>query len=155
MVVVEAATRSGSLITARRAADQGREVFAVPGHPLDPRAEGTNMLLKQGATLVTSAGDVLEHLRPQMGLAPRGMEAGGASILEPMPAEDADLPSSLPHEAAQLVVLQALGPAPVSIDELARATGLAVRALRGVLLELALAGRIEQQGAQLVALKPD
>ncbi|MBN9262319.1 MAG: DNA-protecting protein DprA, partial [Hyphomicrobium sp.] len=73
----------------------------------------------------------------------------------PMPAEDADLPSSLPHEAAQLVVLQALGPAPVSIDELARATGLAVRALRGVLLELALAGRIEQQGAQLVALKPD
>ena len=155
VVVVEAATRSGSLITARRAADQGREVFAVPGHPLDPRAEGTNMLLKQGATLVTSAGDVLEHLRPQMGLAPRGMEAGGASILEPMPAEDADLPSSLPHEAAQLVVLQALGPAPVSIDELARATGLAVRALRGVLLELALAGRIEQQGAQLVALKPD
>jgi DNA processing protein len=61
--------------------------------------------------------------------------------------------SSLPSEAAQLLVLQALGPAPVSVDELSRATGLAIRALRGVLIELALAGRIEHQGAQLVTLK--
>jgi DNA processing protein len=155
VVIVEAAVRSGSLITARRAADQGREVFAVPGHPLDPRAEGTNMLLKQGATLVTSAEDVLETLRPQMGpqmesLA-RGMAAAASTLLEPDP--DADLQPSLPTEAAQLVVLQALGPAPVSIDELARATGLTIRALRAVLIELALAGRIEHQGAQLVALR--
>jgi DNA processing protein len=149
-VIVEAALRSGSLITARRAADQGREVFAVPGHPLDPRAEGTNMLLKQGATLVTSAEDVLEALRPQIGSAPRGLAAGSA--VAHFDNHD-DAPSSLPAEAAQLVVLQALGPAPVSIDELARATGLAIRALRGVLIELALAGRIEHQGAQLVALK--
>lgn len=151
-VVIEAALRSGSLITARRAADQGREVFAVPGHPLDPRAEGTNALLKQGATLVTSAEDVLEALRPQMDHTPRGMAAASAD-LELHPDEDAAPPSSLPAEAAQLVVLQALGPAPVSLDELARSTGLPIRALRGVLIELALAGRIEHQGAQLIALK--
>ncbi len=155
VVVVEAAVRSGSLITARRAADQGREVFAVPGHPLDPRAEGTNMLLKQGATLVTSAEDVLETLRPQMepqtGSLARGMAAAASTLLESDP--DAHAPPSLPTEAAQLVVLQALGPAPVSIDELARATGLTIRALRAVLIELSLAGRIEHQGAQLVALR--
>jgi len=152
VVVVEAATRSGSLITARRAADQGREVFAVPGHPLDPRAEGTNSLLKQGATLVTSAEDVLEALRPQMGLAFRAAEVG-AEGTRSASEDETEAPSSLPGEAAQLLVLQALGPAPVSIDALARATGLAIRALRGVLIELELAGRIERQGAQLVALK--
>lgn len=153
VVIVEAAVRSGSLITARRAADQGREVFAVPGHPLDPRAEGTNMLLKQGATLVTSAEDVLETLRPQMESSPRGMAAAASPLLEADPEADAGPPSSLPAEAAQIVVLQALGPAPVSIDELTRATGLTIRALRAVLIELALAGRIEHQGAQLVALR--
>jgi DNA processing protein len=151
-IVIEAALRSGSLITARRAADQGREVFAVPGHPLDPRAEGTNMLLKQGATLVTSAEDVLESLRPQMDHTPRGMAA--ASVDPELHSDETATPlSSLPSEAAQLLVLQALGPAPISVDELSRATGLAIRALRGVLIELALAGRIEHQGAQLVTLK--
>lgn len=156
VVVVEAALRSGSLITARRAADQGREVFAVPGHPLDPRAEGTNMLLKQGATFATSAEDVLEALRPQIGppfgSPPQGL-AASSSTLEAYADEDAGAPPSLPPEAAQLVVLAALGPAPVSIDELARATGLDIRTLRGVLIELALAGRIEHQGVQLVSLK--
>src|SRR5213082_2356301 len=67
IVIVEAAKRSGSLITARFALEQGREVFAVPGSPLDPRAEGTNGLLKQGATLVTEAADVIEILRPILG----------------------------------------------------------------------------------------
>ena len=67
VVIVEAARRSGSLITARMASEQGREVFAVPGSPLDPRAEGTNGLLKQGATLVTEAADVLTVLRPILG----------------------------------------------------------------------------------------
>jgi len=153
VVIVEAALRSGSLVTARRAADQGREVFAVPGHPLDPRAEGTNMLLKQGATLITSAEDVLEVLRPQIGSRPRGMESGSAP-LDPPPIEDEGEASSLPPEAAQLVVVQALGASPVSIDELARATGLPVRALSGILIELALAGRIERHGAQLVSLRP-
>ncbi len=154
VVVVEAALRSGSLITARRAADQGREVLAVPGHPLDPRAEGTNTLIKQGATLVTSAEDVLEALRPQMGLAPPGMEAA-SMILESLPLDDAAPSSALPPDAMQLVVLQSLGAAPISIDDLARATGLAIRELRGVLIELALAGRIDHHGAQLVALKVD
>jgi DNA processing protein len=152
VVIVEAALRSGSLVTARRAADQGREVFAVPGHPLDPRAEGTNMLLKQGATLITSAQDVLDALSPQIGSRPAGMEAGSQQ-LEPPPVEDEGLSSSLPPEAAQLVALQALGAAPVSIDELARATGLPIRALSGILIELALAGRIERHGAQLVSLR--
>ncbi len=151
-VVIQAALRSGSLITARRAADQGREVFAVPGHPLDPRAEGTNALLKQGATLVTSAEDVLESLRPQIDHTPRGMAAASADPVL-LPGEENTPPSSLPSEAAQLVVLQALGPAPVFLDALARSTGLAIPALRGVLIELALAGRIEHQGAQLIALK--
>src|SRR5204862_1862701 len=67
VVIVEAAKRSGSLITARMALEQGREVFAVPGSPLDPRAEGTNGLLKQGATLVTEASDVIAVLRPILG----------------------------------------------------------------------------------------
>src|SRR5690606_6162999 len=64
VVVVEAARRSGSLITAHRAADQGRDVFAAPGHPLDPRAEGTNFLIKEGATLVTCAEDIVTGLQP-------------------------------------------------------------------------------------------
>ena len=153
VVIVEAALRSGSLVTARRAADQGREVFAVPGHPLDPRAEGTNMLLKQGATLITSAQDVLDALSPQIGSRPARTEAGSAPP-EPPSIEDEGESSSLPPEAAQLVVLQALGAAPVSIDEVARATGLPIRALSGVLIELALAGRIERHGAQLVSLRP-
>jgi DNA processing protein len=151
VVIVEAAMRSGSLITARRAADQGREVFAVPGHPLDPRAERTNMLLKQGATLITPTADVLETLRPQIGSAPRDMVT--ASVTATSPDAAAEPPPSLPSAAAQLVVLEALGAAPVSIDELARMTGLTIRALRGVLIELGLAGRIEHQGAQLVTLK--
>ncbi|MFN3743511.1 MAG: DNA-processing protein DprA [Hyphomicrobiaceae bacterium] len=152
VVIVEAANRSGSLITARRAAEQGREVFAVPGHPLDPRAEGTNMLLKQGATLVTSAADVLETLGPQIGATPQDT-AAAAMAATSFPDDDAEPPSALPPEAAHRLVLQALGAAPVSIDELARTTGLSIRTLRGVLIELALASRIEHQGAQLVALK--
>ena len=68
VVIIEAATRSGTLVTARYANDLGREVFALPGHPLDPRAEGTNRLIKSGATFVTAPEDVIEVLRPIMGL---------------------------------------------------------------------------------------
>jgi DNA processing protein len=170
VVIVEAATRSGSLITARMAAEQGREVFAVPGHPLDPRAEGTNKLLKGGATIATSAADILEALAPQLagsaqGLAERMIASapelmavanreieGGSQEPEttgsPRDASEADRP-----EAIQAALLAALGPAPISIDELARAIGLPMRTLQGALLELTLAERIERHGAQLVSLR--
>ena len=171
VIVVEAATRSGSLITARMASEQGREVFAVPGHPLDPRAEGTNKLLKGGATIATSAADILEALAPQLGQSERGMAeradlarvdqgndvvaAPTAPATRPMASETAsgELGNVRP-EIIQATVLAALGPAPLSIDELARATGLPMRALQGALLELTLADRIERHGAQLVSLRP-
>ena len=149
VLIVEAARRSGTLITARLAAEQGREVFAVPGHPLDPRAEGTNRLLKTGATMATEPEDVIEALRPQLAApsAPASaMATEGGSYAEP-PAPMPEIGSS---ERARL--LAALGPAPIDIDELARATGLSARAMQVALIELALAGRIERHGHQLVSL---
>ena len=153
VLIVEAARRSGTLITARAAADQGRVVFAVPGHPLDPRAEGTNRLLKDGATIATEPEDVIEALAPMLARAPAG---GPESVQEPAAAEmprpsAADAaPQVAPQDRARL--LAALGPAPVDIDELVRATGLPVRALQIALIELALAGRIERHGHQLISL---
>ncbi len=153
VLVVEAARRSGSLITARMAAEQGREVMAVPGHPLDPRAEGTNGLIKHdGATMVTSPEDVVEILAP-MRPVPRS-ELSEASVAPPMPR----VPPSPAHRADGPVlsdierVLGVLSAAPVDIDEIVRATSLPVQAVRVSLLELALAGRIEQHGGQLVSL---
>lgn len=155
VVVVEAAVRSGSLITARRAADQGREVFAVPGHPLDPRAEGTNALLKQGATIVTSAADVLDALGAQLTANARAISDGARQINDAYRGPESDIgdDEATPSESTQAVVLSALGPAPVSIDELVRATGLPIRMLQGILLELTLADRIERHGMQLVSLR--
>lgn len=151
VVVVEAARRSGSLITARRAADQGREVFAVPGHPLDPRAAGTNQLIKDGATLVTSAEDVMDALQP-FG-PPRHSGPDPISLREPTTPLDA-APEPLPQvdRDDRTRITGALGPAPVHIDELARATGLPIRIVQTVLLELALAGRVQHHGSQLVSL---
>jgi len=152
VLIVEAARRSGSLITARQAGEQGREVMAVPGHPLDPRAEGTNQLLKDGATLVASADDVLAALRPQL-----RDDAGWRDhsvVREPSPAATNEPDEPVLDDAARARVLEALGPAPSNVDDLARATGLGIRRLKIALLELALAGRIEQHGAQLVSLKP-
>ena len=143
VVIVEAARRSGSLITARMAAEQGREVFAVPGSPLDPRAEGTNGLLKQGATLVTEAEDVLAVLRPIMGMAV-GVPVEEPDRGAPSPPEPAG------SERQRIVAL--LGPAPVSIDDLIRLSGCSPRAVRTVLLELELAGRLERHGGSLVSL---
>ncbi len=122
VVVVEAAERSGSLITARMALEQGREVFAVPGHPLDPRATGTNALIRSGATLITAAADILEAL-PTPPYAANG-------LYEP---DDLFLPFGLAapsHTAAlrpqdRAAVLEALGITPVSIDIIVRRTGLA------------------------------
>jgi DNA processing protein len=148
VLIVEAARRSGTLITARTAAEQGREVFAVPGHPLDPRAEGTNRLLKNGATMATEPEDVIDALAPML------REPTRADLSSQSPLEDA--PAPMPEFRAQERerLLAALGPAPIDVDELARATGLSARALQVALIELALAGRIERHGHQLVSLAP-
>jgi len=186
VLVIEAARRSGTLGTAAFAAEQGRVVFAIPGHPLDPRSEGTNMLLKQGATLVTSADDVLETLRPMTATQHgsfledsacfvrqpavteprphRGDDTASATAC-PGPASDPDAAQGArpptvaskaqdmrsPAQSASEVVMAALTPAPVELDEIARATDLDVSAIRSALLELELAGRIVHHGANLVS----
>jgi DNA processing protein len=149
VLIVEAARRSGTLITARMAAEQGREVFAIPGHPLDPRAEGTNRLLKEGAILATEPRDVLDGLSPMLREVPGAALATGGAEGEER-ALQRDLPVLDAGDRERL--LAALGPAPVDVDELARTTGLSARALQVTLLELALAGRIERHGHQLVSL---
>ncbi len=143
VLVVEAAERSGSLITARLAAEQGREVFAIPGSPLDPRAGGTNRLLKSGATLVTAAADVIEALRPMLEQ-PRDsqMEApeGPAGPLE------------APEDSARARILELLSPVPTALDDLVRLSKASAADVQVVLLELELAGRLERQRGGLVAL---
>lgn len=162
VVIVEAAARSGSLITARFAAEQGREVLAVPGHPLDPRAAGTNRLIREGATLVTCGEDVLEAIRPIAGGA-RGFGSPAAADIWPGPDFDEAAPgtaaatsnANLHEPAADLRrrVLSVLGPAPAHADEIARAADVSARDLQIVLLELSLAGRIEHHGGQLISLR--
>jgi DNA processing protein len=143
VVVVEAAKRSGSLITARMALEQGREVFAVPGSPLDPRADGTNGLLKEGAALVTSADDVLSVLRP---ILDRPFEA-------PVEEQEPEEPPLLePASGERARIVQLLGPSPVGLDDLVRISGSSPAIVRTVLLELEIAGRIERHGNNLVSL---
>lgn len=150
VLVIEAARRSGTLVTARMAAEQGRDVFAVPGHPLDPRAEGTNQLLKTGATMVTSAADVLEILEPV--LRNGGNIAEDALAYDPRPPEQTKPPPLLSGTDRQHV-LSVLGPQPSAIDDIARATGLGIRDVRIIVMELDLAGRIERHGQTLVSLR--
>jgi DNA processing protein len=140
VVVVEAAHRSGSLITARIAAEQGREVFAVPGSPLDPRAAGTNDLIKQGATLTTEASDVINAVEPIMGRPTELSEPDD----EPL-AYDPDA-----SDRARIIGL--LGPSPIGLDDLIRMAGTSPAIVRTVLLELELAGRLERHGGGLVSL---
>jgi DNA processing protein len=137
VVVVEAAERSGSLITAQYALEQGREVFAVPGSPLDPRAKGCNRLIRQGASMTESAEDVLAVLRPMLGGDFREPDAGGSAAA----------PAALEAEADRVraAVEEALGPAPIAIDELIRQTGAPAAVVLTVLLELELAGRCARQ----------
>src|SRR5262249_34959857 len=144
IVVVEAAKRSGSLITARLALDQGREVFAVPGSPLDPRAEGTNGLLKQGATLVTEAADVVNVVKPIL----------GEAVEQPAHEPDSGTPRNAAEPASdeRARILGLLGPTPVSIDDLVRLSQSSPAIVRTVLLELELAGRLEPHGGGLVSL---
>jgi DNA processing protein len=146
VVIVEAAKRSGSLITARLALEQGREVFAVPGSPLDPRAEGTNGLIKQGATPVTEAADIIAVLKPIM-------EERKLPAREPEPPSDegaAEDAEPAPDERARIIGL--LGPAPVQIDDLVRLSKSSPAVVRMVLLELEIAGRLERHGAGLVSM---
>jgi DNA processing protein len=145
VVIVEAAKRSGSLITARLALEQGREVFAVPGSPLDPRAEGTNGLLKQGATLVTEAADVIDALGPIMG------QTVELPIEEPEPTSR-PLHDIEPGADDRARIITLLGPTPVLIDDLIRLSGCSPAIVRTVLLELDLAGRLERHGGGLVSL---
>ena len=146
VVIVEAAVRSGSLITARLAAEQGREVFAVPGSPLDPRAEGTNRLIRDGATLVTGADDVLEVLARLPGAA-HDDEAG---LLEP-DCGPAELDEADTDDLRRRIVAL-LGPAPADIDDVIRESGAPPQLVITVLLELELAGRLERLPRQQVAL---
>ncbi len=148
VVIIEAAKRSGTLVTARFAAEQGREVFAVPGHPLDPRAEGTNRLLKNGATLTTCTADILEVLGPITGRAPVQL-AEPATTFTPLPPSP---PPSLSDSDLDAVIAT-LGPAPIDINAIVHATGLAIRSIHIALMELDLSGRIERHGSQLVSLR--
>lgn len=146
LVVIEAAQRSGSLISARLANEMGRLVFAVPGSPLDPRAAGGNALLKDGATLVTEAADVLGALAPLA-----GVRASRAGPLAEQPDTSALPP---PDESERIDVLEALGPTPVAVDEIIRHTGLSSAQVAMVLLELDLAGRLERHAGGNVSLLP-
>ncbi|MEZ5856510.1 MAG: DNA-processing protein DprA [Hyphomicrobiaceae bacterium] len=188
IIVVEAATRSGSLITAHAAAEQGRLVMAVPGHPMDPRAAGPNRLIKDGATMLLTPDDAIAELRPLLenltwtrgrllddatpsALSRRPAEEfdlepgiaadeGGESDFDPAAPSANELLSHAGHLAGSrpdpvAAVLAVLGPAPSTVDEIARAARLPIHIVSAALLELALSGRIEQHGSQLVSLKPE
>jgi DNA processing protein len=142
LVVVEAAMKSGSLITANYALEQGREVFAVPGSPLDPRCRGTNNLIRQGAVLTEGVEDVLNNLpdwrrRPAPPVQP-------SLKLEQSPP-DAD-------DAARGSLMEKLGPTPVEVDELIRQSGLTPEIVLTILLELELAGRLDRHSGNKVSL---
>ena len=147
LVVVEAATRSGSLITARLAGEFGRLVFAVPGSPLDPRCQGTNGLLKDGAMIATSPGDIIEALAPLSEI-----DLFSTPMAEE-PGEDPGKPMLLPpddNDRARIV--DSLGPTPVEIDDIIRHTVLAAASVYLVLIELDLAGRLHRHPGGLVSL---
>ena len=147
VVVVEAALRSGSLITSRLAQDAHREVFAVPGTPLDPRCHGANDLIRQGAHLVESAADVLEHLRPGWSEPPL------AGLFEP----SAPLLAA-PEDMGEVRrrVLDLLSPAPTAVDDLVRRCQFSAAAVMAVLLELELSSRVEVlPGNRACLLEPD
>ena len=143
LVVVEAAKRSGSLISARFAGELGRLVFAVPGSPLDPRSEGSNGLLRNGATLITSAADVIEAVAPLI-----GRNSTSAGIEEPL----SEIGYVQPTDSARERLIEALGATPVTIDELVSHTQLSVQEAFLILLELDLAGRLERHSGGRVAL---
>jgi DNA processing protein len=154
VVVVEAALRSGSLITARLALEAGREVFAVPGSPLDPRARGSNDLIRQGAHLVETAEDVLADL-PE---APRPVQAPLLAARAPSGSGKAPVlalsPALVPAQDNRGRVLSLLGLAPVPVDELVRRCHLSAPTLQAVLIELEMDGLVETLPGNRVARSP-
>jgi DNA processing protein len=146
VLVVEAALRSGSLITARFAAEQGRDVFAVPGSPLDPRCHGTNDLIRNGATLTENIDDILRELNPRL----------SRSLTEPNRGDFAAVSEGLVGETdlarARAKLLELLSPTPVPVDELVRQCQFSPSLVVTVLLELELAGRVERHPGNQVSL---
>ncbi|NKC04479.1 DNA-processing protein DprA [Brucella haematophila] len=155
LIVVEAAERSGSLISARMAGEMGRTVFAVPGSPLDPRARGTNALLKQGATLVTSVDDVIEALNPIM--RPKDLFAVDLPSVDDLNRmeEPLDEMPALMTDEERYRIVDVLGPSPVDIDSLVRHTGIGASQVQLILLELDLAGRLVRYPGNQIALLPE
>ena len=154
VVVVEAAARSGSLITARFALEQGRDVFAVPGSPLDPRCRGSNDLLRHGAILTEGAEDVLSQLGPQL-KHPAAPPPPRPSLPPPavMDWPPAGTQAPVADDAALELITERLGPTPVAVDELVRQCHLSAAAVATLLLELELAGRVERHPGNLVSLR--
>jgi DNA processing protein len=153
VVVVEAAAHSGSLITVRYALEQGRDIFAVPGSPLDPRCRGSNDLLRHGATMAETAEDVLSQLGPLVAAPDSGKLdpaiAGAApptAVLGSPSAPEAD-------EEGLDLVLRLLGPSPIPVDELVRQCQLTAATVATLVLELELAGRVERHPGNLVSLR--
>ena len=151
VVVVEAAARSGSLLTARNALDQGREVLAVPGHPFDARAAGCNILLRDGATLVRSANDVLEAI---------GLRGPFRAQAPQPPVAVVDLPGPVPQRrplaeiaAVHTQILERLGPSPLAEDQLIRDLDLPAGGLASALMALELEGRISRHAGGLLSLR--
>ena len=146
VVVVEAAQRSGSLITARLANEQGREVMAVPGSPLDPRCRGANGLIRNGASMVENAEDVLAVVEAMRGGAIAEPDREGYESATPDTAEDDAL------DAARRDVIEALGPTPAPVDAIIRDLAYPPQIVLTILLELELAGKLERQPGNMVAL---
>ena len=146
VILVEAAKNSGSLITARMALEQGREVFAVPGSPLDPRSQGTNGLIRDGATLTENADDVLRVLSAGQTFGVKSTAPASAALPLAQPGDEPEI------NLARRVILEALSPVPVAVDELARDCQVSLPVVLTILLELELAGRLERQSGQRVSL---
>lgn len=142
VVVVEATQRSGSLITARLAGEQGRDVYAVPGFPFDPRAEGPNSLIRDGATLVRHAEDVLENIRSFTG---SGFSEPRRAHFDPLDLpQDQDAPDEQSLENARELILQNLSFSPTGLDELLRTCQLNLPVMQLALIELELEGQIQR-----------
>ena len=156
VLVVEAAPRSGSLVTARLALEQGREVMAVPGSPMDERHRGTNQLIKDGAVLIESASDIRAAIDPLMlrravrPLPPRPARSAPAAALTTRPRASAE-PSPAPGDLTGRVVA-CLGPEPLAVDDLVRQCQATTAEIHETLLELELEGRLERHGGNRVSL---